>query len=372
MTGDAAFDARAAAELPARERGFSLIEVLAVVLLTVLVIGVTANTYLDLSRATQRAIEGTRQLRHATAVLDRVSRDLQAAMLVLKPPELDPLSHPWLFLAESRFSAEGSDRIKFMTRGRTLRDGKSDLRESDFEVIVYQLVEGEVEGDGLYDLYRWSSPRLPEGLDREFPAPEEKGFGSEGEQPASAQHHQLVAQDVERFQMRFLGADGDWQPTWDSSQIEDSSALPTAVEIEVALFDPYSTSRVDEFGAVLQQDAGEGVSPGYKKMVVLQLKPIDLAARLEPADRAGGGADGDGEDAEGEDEKGSGFGPDLPGGGNARERADRTVRDCVAQPLPDNCLSLGDPRILDQPFTRGSRHVQALIECGARVQPDCR
>ncbi len=375
MSSDAAFGARAAAELPARERGFSLIEVLAVVLLTVLVIGVTANTYLDLSRATQRAIEGTRQLRHAMAVLDRVSRDLEAAMFVIKPADLDPNKHPWVFLGQSRFSTEGSDQLKFMTRGRALRDTKGELRESDFEVIAYQLVEGEVEGDGLYDLYRWSSPRLPEGLDEEMPPVDEVGFEAADGAGADVERNQLLAQNVERFSLRFLGEDLEWQDSWNASQLVDSSALPIAVEIQVALFDEFATSSVDEFGNALPDGSAAAVSPSYRKLVVLQLKPIDLAARLEPADPDGAnGPDGDdeGEDANGEAAKGAAFGPTLPGGGQARERADRTVGDCVVQPLPNNCLSLGDARILGQPFASGSVHVQALIECGARVQPACR
>ncbi len=358
MARDEGIAAPTALGLPraARPRsGFSLIEVLAVVLLTVLVIGVTANTYVDLSRATQRAVEGTRQLRHAMSVLDRVARDLQAAVLVAKPEELDPLAHPWLFLAESRFSSEGSDQIKFMTRGRSLRADEGERRESDFQVLAYLLVEGEVEGDGLYELRRWSSPRLPEGLDREFPEVEDS---------------QLVAGNVERFRLRFLSEAGDWQESWDSSQLEDSGALPISVEIEVALFDEYASSVVDVPGGAAAARAGEAVAPGYQRMVVLPLRPIDLAKRFEPGDGDGDGAGGEGDEDEA---KGEAFGPELPGGGGqARARPDRTVASCLQQPLPDNCLSLGEPRILSQPFEAASRHVQALIECGARVLPACR
>jgi len=96
--------------------GFTLIEVMAVVVLTALVLGVTLDYYHDLSNASQHAMDRTREVRRATAILDRVAADLQGATLVVKPSGRDRLSHPWVFLGENRVVAEGSDRVKFVTR----------------------------------------------------------------------------------------------------------------------------------------------------------------------------------------------------------------------------------------------------------------
>jgi type II secretory pathway component PulJ len=368
MASEAGVGLRAARPIPRHARAFSLIEVLAVVLLTSLVIFVTANTYLDVSRATQRAMEGTRSLRQAGAVLDRVARDLEAALLVVKPEERDPNAHPWYFFAQSRYAAEGSDQLKFITQNRALRADDGELRDSKFEVVAYQLVEREDEGEDrpLYDLYRWSSPRLPDGCDLSIPALEDAPLLSDapGEQPL-AERNQLVAERVERFSVRFMREAGDWASSWDSCQLAESSELPIAAEIDIALFDESTTSSVDEFG----QAIAEAEAPGYKKRVVLQLRPIDLEARFEPPEkRSGGGSKGDPNDPDAAD----GGGRPLGTAGNpAREQPDKKISDCVVLPLPTNCQALGESRILGQPFQRGSRHLQALLECGAQVQPAC-
>ena len=96
--------------------GFTLIEVLAAVLLTSIVIGVAVALYINLSNATNTAAERTREIRHAVAILDRIARDLEGAYLLEKAPEVDPLEHPWVFVAEGRHSAEGADLLKFVTR----------------------------------------------------------------------------------------------------------------------------------------------------------------------------------------------------------------------------------------------------------------
>lgn len=75
-----------------RPSGFTLLEVLAVVMLTAVVIGMALDFYLDLSRDTLRATHFTRDIRRATAILDRVARDFQRTVLLAKAPsEDDPL-----------------------------------------------------------------------------------------------------------------------------------------------------------------------------------------------------------------------------------------------------------------------------------------
>src|SRR5271157_2294377 len=150
--------------------GFTLLEVLGVVLLTALVFTAAVNFYRDLSRKSTHAVELTRDVRFASAILDRVARDLEGTVLVTKPEAKDPLEHPWLFLAEARDEALGADHIKFMTRSHVPRTGSQ--RESDFEVVAYVLHRDK---EGELQLLRWSSPQLPDGLDRSFPGDPAEG-----------------------------------------------------------------------------------------------------------------------------------------------------------------------------------------------------
>ena len=54
--------------------GFSLLEVLAVVLLTSIVIGAVLNHYVNINRASERATVQTERVRRSAAILDRVAR----------------------------------------------------------------------------------------------------------------------------------------------------------------------------------------------------------------------------------------------------------------------------------------------------------
>ncbi len=241
---------------PDTANGFTLLEVLAVMLLTGIVLGVALNFYIDLSRASNRAAEHTREIRRATAILDRMARDFEATVLVRKPAEEDPLNHPWLFLGESEGSEIGADRIKFMTRNH--RPRSTATHESDLPVVSYTLRRNE--RDHL-ELLRWSSPRLPEGLDRDFPSELEYGQA-------------LLSDDIDSFGVTFLAADGDWNDTWDSSQLVESSELPAAVKIQVAMV------------------TADGSPPViYERQVLLPVRPLDLEVLLDPNAEGESGAD---------------------------------------------------------------------------------
>jgi hypothetical protein len=255
--------------------GFSLLEILAVVLLTSIVIGVALNHYVNLSRASQRATEHTRGIRRATAVLDRIARDFESTVLVAKEPEMDPLDHPWIFLGESRRSDVGADHLKFVTRGHQPR--RTAAHESDLEVVAYSLRPGE---DAYFELLRWSSPRLPESLDREIPSDESQGAV-------------LLVGDVASFGVRFIDELGEQTSSWDSSQLIESSELPLAVEIELALLDP-------------EGDPDAEPQP-YSRRVVLPVRPLDMQELLDPNSLVSGGA---GSEADEEAEEGDEGGED--------------------------------------------------------------
>jgi prepilin-type N-terminal cleavage/methylation domain-containing protein len=253
--------------------GFTLIEVLAVLFLTALVLSAALSFYIDLSNDSTRAAESTRGVRRATTLIDRIARDLERAVLVKKPEDVDPLAHPWIFLAEphnqtGQGSQAGSDRVKFMLRSEPPRTQQGPT--SDLSTVAYTL-ERSANGE-TYELHRWSSPRLPERLDREFPPPDD---------PASL----VLAEGISHFALRFLGESGEWIDRWDSSQLVESSELPVAVEIELAL-------------APQDGDGNEQKEPLlYGRRVLLPMRPIDLVALLDP--NQAGSADGDEECASG-------------------------------------------------------------------------
>jgi len=253
---------------PTHDNGaFTLIEVLAVILMMGLVLGFAIDFYVDLTNTSTRASEHIRIIRRSTALLDRIAADFERTLLVVKPEDVDPLAHPWVFVAESRRSRIGADRVKFVARRSVTRHGDGPV--FDVEQVAYVLRPSE---DGESDsLYRWSAPALPEGLDREFPNEED---------PNSL----LLADGIAEFGLRFLSEGGDWSDAWDSSQLLQSSTLPIAVEIEVALA-PLPGAPDDLPGA-------------YRRQVLLPVRPLDLVALLDPGTYGLGGGAGDGEDDE--------------------------------------------------------------------------
>ena len=128
--------------------------------------------------------------------------------------------------------------------------------------------------DDQLELLRWSSPQLPEGLDRDFPYDSEDGSA-------------LLADGIAAFGVTLIDEAGERSDRWDSSQLVESSELPIAVEIEVAM---------------ATDDGSEPVP--YRRRVLLPVRPLDLVALLDPQAAAGGGEADDetaGEDGDGAD-----------------------------------------------------------------------
>lgn len=249
-----------------RTRGFTLIEVLGVILVTTILLSVAIDFYIDLSRETQRAAENTREVRRATSILDRVAADLERAVLVRKPAEVDPLAHPWYFIAEPRYAVAGADRIQFIAR----QSPRSSTGPAEHLALVAYSLRRSEEGDG-FELRRWSSPGLPDRTDRDFPSETDP-------------QQLLVADDIQHFAARFLDGEGQWTESWDSSQYLDTSELPLAVELELALGNDPDFVLAEE-------------TPRYTRQVQLPVRPLDLAQLLSDGDEDayGGGEDG-GED----------------------------------------------------------------------------
>lgn len=272
-----------------RARGaFSLLEMMAVILLVSIVFFVAVDFYRELTRSSARAADRTRNARRAVSLLDRVARDLEASVLLKKPDGTDPLAHPWLFLGEGNGS--GATRLKFVTRSPSLRASKE--ARSDLSLVAWLVAPAE---DGALELRRWSAPDLPEELEHELPPAEEA---------------LVVARDLTSFGVRFLNDNGEWKNHWDSSQLVDADALPRAAEIEVGLLptDPGATP--------------EGVTPEpelYTRLVLLPVRPLDMQELVT-------GKASEGEAAK--DENGDGE-PDEPDEEEAQ--ACVTVRQCLAK-----------------------------------------
>lgn len=317
--------------------GFTLIEVLAVVLLMAIVLGVAIDFYLDLTNASRAAMRQTQAARRAAVLLDRVARDLESAVLVRKPAEVDPLEHPWLFLADADDPDTGADRLKFVSRGR--RPRSLDRPESDLELVAWTLERNE---RGELELRRWSRPGLPEGLERDFPSPLDS---------------ELVADGIATFGVRLQAEDGTWTGRWDSSQLVDSAALPVAAEVQVAL---YLDEETDEATAT------------FTRAVRLPLPPLDLEKQLDV-----GGGDGElvGEPG---DEDGDGIpddrDDDFAGGDDraGRKGACVTVGQCAAR-YPGLVQQLGQFGV--QPETLNSISGQCARDFAGVLQgflpPDC-
>jgi prepilin-type N-terminal cleavage/methylation domain-containing protein len=322
------------AAAPAGRRGFTLMEVLAVIFLTALVLGVALNFYVDLSNASTRAAESTRELRRATALLDRVAGDFERALLMRKPAEVDPLTHPWIFVAETWHSELGADRIKFTVR-RSVSQA-SEGPTSDVGMVAYVLRPSE-EAEGGFALWRWTAASLPEGLDREFPLDDD---------PASL----LLADGLADFGVRMLGDGGEWVDRWDSSQLVESGELPRAVEIELAL--------LSETAADLGLDAPDD-SRTLSRRVMIPMRPVDLEVLLDPEGQELAGEDGAEEDEEDGLTVAQCLDPTLlQGGAEASLGLDQAELDVLA---------LLGPEALDAPFApyrdQYCGHPAVLAEC---------
>jgi prepilin-type N-terminal cleavage/methylation domain-containing protein len=241
--------------------GFTLIEIMAVVAMIGFVFFVALNFYTQLARATNRASDHTRSVRRASAILDRVARDIEGAFLMVKPPEMDPFAFPWIFLGQTRLGGRTSDRLKFITRNHDAT--RTEGAETNIATVAYIT---ESADDDSVSLYRWSSPRLPESLDKNFPREGDEGT-------------YLLAEGLLEFGFHFVGEEGEGRDEWDSSTILESSSLPLAVEIQLSLMP--------------DDEESEEEPQVYRRRVLIPVRPIDLAALLDPNNPLSGGAAGE-------------------------------------------------------------------------------
>jgi prepilin-type N-terminal cleavage/methylation domain-containing protein len=249
-------------------RGFTLIEVLAAVFLTAVVMTVAIAFYVSLSDSTDAAAQKARTGRLALAIIDRIARDLEGAYLLSTPAEVDPLFHPWSFIAQSQEGESASDRIHFITRNHRPRNLLG--HGSDVAVVTY-LLNPDDDGPG-FELLRAVRPGVPDEAEHEF-------------LPADDELFMVVAEHVDRFGLRFMSEESELLDEWDSTQLEQSGQLPLAVEIELAFLDLDPAAPRDEFDpndfGTFDSGHREGEGETYLRRVPLPMRAIDLAAMLQ-------------------------------------------------------------------------------------------
>jgi prepilin-type N-terminal cleavage/methylation domain-containing protein len=279
---------------PRKWEGFTLLEVMAVVALIGVVFFVALNFYMDLANASTRASNHTRGIRRASAILDRVARDIEGAMLLVKPPEMDPVDFPWIFLGETRLGGDASERLKFVTRNHN--PTRTDAAETNLATVAYMV---ESQPDDSISLYRWTSPHLPESLDKAFPREGDDGSF-------------LLAEGLQSFGFIFLSEDGELRSEWDSSTLLESSSLPLAVEIRLSL--------------MADRTSDEEEPPIYRRRVLIPIRPLDLAALADPNNPIFGSGEGEASE-EGDD------GGDDGGRDKGRQL---TNADCISSSAPNS------------------------------------
>ena len=329
---------------PRIQTGFTLIEVMAVIALIGFVFVVALNFYTDLANASARASDNTRGIRRASAILDRVARDIEGAMLLVKPAEMDPFAFPWIFLGESRLGGDASERLKFVTRNHN--PTRTDAAETNLATVAYTV---ESRPDDSIALYRWTSPHLPESLDKSFPR--------EGDDGAF-----LLAEGLQYFGFTFLGEGGEISGEWDSSTLLQSSSLPLAVEIQLSMMD--------------DQTSDEDQPSVYRRRVLIPVRPLDLEALADPNNPIfGTGEDEDSEEGDDEDDEGR----DKDKGRKGDDEPKLTNADCfdfatcasnATSTWATACCSMAQSNP-DMPF--GKADYRGMPEdCKPLVNPICR
>ena len=305
--------------------GFTLIEVLGAVFLTGVVLAVAVSLQVNLSEQSERAIEVMRVDLTASAVLDRVARDVSGASLLVRPSEeTDPNLHPWFFTASSRNAFGGSDAVKFISRNQ--RPSVSSSHISELAQIAYFTT---TEEDGSVTLWRWSSPNLPPDYQSGFPGPDD---------PNSF----IVAEGLGAVTFRFRSEEGNWVDEWDSKQLIQSDQLPTVVEITV------EPEALDSGQTELALDPRT-----YIRQVILQQRPLNLTEMVEEKVQAQQLALANGTTPQDEDAEFDEDGNPIDNGETDNLNAS-TVGSCVEANLPacnqqfgpQNCLAWSKVRRL--------------------------
>lgn len=297
--------------------GFTLIEVMAAVLLSAIVITVAVSFQINLGSATNSARERLRTQRQAVALLDRISRDLASTYFIAPNKRVKAGVHPWIFLTGRDFAPEGqSDKIKFITRN--YQPQSLDRHASDLAVVAYYLTE-ESDRPG-FKLMRWRETRMPQEYDPSFPAEDDP-------------YADVIGENIASFTLTMIDNSGSEVGDWNSSRRGARNSVPVAVQIEISMLDPsqldpdYDPDDFDNqsaFGSDADDDLEIDDEPNsnrktYSKLVIIPLRPLDwsfLEAEVRAASTGDGTDEGDPDGDDDEDDFDSGNSEDDGDGGD--------------------------------------------------------
>ena len=232
--------------------GFTLLELLIALGITALLVTAAVQAYVSISEAQERARGGHNRDRSALVLLDRIERELEGSMLVVRSEREDRLGHPYVFIGEDRvFGSGDSDAIRFITLTPARPPGGE--ISGGIRMVSYGVEPSADEG---FDLLRQEEP-LPDGLEKRI----------------LLDDAQVVIEQMASFRLRYQdGETGEWVERWDSTDLSLLDQLPQAVEVTVQLY---------------QTNEDEELEPGqeHQRVAHLRIRPFDreqlLAGRQE-------------------------------------------------------------------------------------------
>ncbi len=228
--------------------GFTLLELLIALGITALLVSAAIQAYISISNAQERARGGQDRDRSALVLLDRIERELEGSILVVRSDEQDRLGHPYLFIGEDRvFGSGDSDAIRFITLTPARSPGER--ASGGIRMVSYGVEPGEDEG---LDLLRQEEP-LPDGLQKRI----------------LLDDAQVVMEQMASFRLRYQEeGSGEWVERWDSTDLSLLDQLPEAVEVTVQL---YQTNQNEELEP----------GPEHQRVARLRIRPFDREQLLE-------------------------------------------------------------------------------------------
>jgi type II secretion system protein J len=226
-------------------RGFTLLEMLIVIGITALLVTAAVQAHLGIRRVQERVARGLHRERTAEVFLDRVERELNGTLLVVKPSGVDRLSHPFVFIGEDRFESEAdADALRFITR-TPARAGPRAFAPG-LRMVTYGTYTSQ--NDVGLELVR-QEEALPRGLQKEI----------------TLLDGRIALDGIATFRVRYLDEEGEWKEDWDSTDVALLDRIPTEVEVTLALNEK-------------AEDGSTVTGPEHTRSITLPVRPFDLDA----------------------------------------------------------------------------------------------
>lgn len=237
-----------------RRRGFSLLELLIAMMLAAMLLVLVAGVWQTTLNTRDRLVLETRRMSEERRAYELIARDLHSATL---PPDDSGLQ----FGTSTTTAAVGSDVLQFASVvGEPLMAGRI---ANGTTLVQYAVLEDPETGEPGF--FRFETP---------YPIPEGSVLG-EGEDTRAIRLLSGVQAATYQF---YSTAQETWVPTW-----EGEPGLPTAIRIELAVFDPLPP------GEVRPADAEPRLIAWMVSLPAAQYANDEAAAAAEAEAAASGG-----------------------------------------------------------------------------------